>query len=89
MTELAKYTTELFETLEEETGQATGFKQNGSLGVATSEDGITWRRAADKPFLTPSEMGKARIEFASYLRHGGKEFVFIEAGSTFHRSCGS
>ena len=37
MTELAKYTTELFETLERETGQATGFKQNGSLGVATHE----------------------------------------------------
>ena len=37
MTELAKYTTELFETLEQETGQATGFKQNGSLSVATHD----------------------------------------------------
>ena len=37
MTELAKYTTELLETLEQETGQATGFKQNGSLSVATHE----------------------------------------------------
>ena len=37
MTELAKYTTELFVTLEEETGQATGFKQNGSISVATHE----------------------------------------------------
>ena len=37
MTELAKYTTELLETLEDETGQATGFKQNGSLSVATHE----------------------------------------------------
>ncbi len=34
MTELAKYTTELFQTLEAETGQATGFKQNGSIGLA-------------------------------------------------------
>jgi 4-methylaminobutanoate oxidase (formaldehyde-forming) len=37
MTELAKYTTELFQTLEAETGQATGFKQNGSIGLAASE----------------------------------------------------
>ncbi|MFZ0097138.1 MAG: FAD-dependent oxidoreductase, partial [Gemmobacter sp.] len=31
MTELAKYTGELFGTLEAETGQATGFKRRGSL----------------------------------------------------------
>ncbi|MCR9221048.1 MAG: FAD-dependent oxidoreductase [Alphaproteobacteria bacterium] len=37
MTELAKYTSELFAGLEEETGQATGFKQNGSVSVALSE----------------------------------------------------
>ena len=36
MTELAKYTGELFGTLEEETGQATGFKRNGSLRVANT-----------------------------------------------------
>src|SRR5262249_28187765 len=34
MTELAKYTSELFATLEAETGQATGFRQNGSISVA-------------------------------------------------------
>ncbi len=34
LTELAKYTTTLFEGLEKETGQATGFKQNGSISVA-------------------------------------------------------
>lgn len=34
MTELAKYTGELFTSLEAETGQATGFKQNGSLRLA-------------------------------------------------------
>ncbi len=34
MTMLAQYTSGLFATLEEETGQATGFKQNGSLSVA-------------------------------------------------------
>jgi 4-methylaminobutanoate oxidase (formaldehyde-forming) len=34
MTELAKYTGELFGSLEAETGQATGFKRRGSLRVA-------------------------------------------------------
>ena len=34
LTRLAQYTTTLFETLEQETGQATGFKQNGSISVA-------------------------------------------------------
>jgi 4-methylaminobutanoate oxidase (formaldehyde-forming) len=34
MTELAKYTGELFAGLEAETGQATGFKQNGALRLA-------------------------------------------------------
>ena len=34
LTELAKYTASLFEGLEKETGQATGFKQNGSISLA-------------------------------------------------------
>ncbi len=33
-TDLAIYTVNLFRSLEEETGQATGYKQNGSLGLA-------------------------------------------------------
>ncbi len=37
MTQLAKYSADLYTTLEQETGVATGFKQNGSLGVALSE----------------------------------------------------
>ncbi|HTN96536.1 MAG TPA: FAD-binding oxidoreductase, partial [Nordella sp.] len=37
MTELAKYTGELFQTLEAETGQATGFKKHGSLRVANTQ----------------------------------------------------
>jgi heterotetrameric sarcosine oxidase gamma subunit len=36
MTELAQYTGELFGRLEEETGQATGFRRSGSLRVATN-----------------------------------------------------
>ena len=37
LTELAKYTTGLFEGLEKETGQATGFKQNGSISIALND----------------------------------------------------
>ena len=37
LTRLAQYTTELYATLEAETGQATGFRQIGSLALATSE----------------------------------------------------
>ena len=36
MTQLAKYTAELYHGLEAETGQPTGFKQNGSLSTATN-----------------------------------------------------
>ncbi len=38
LTQLAKYTAELYATLEEETGVATGLKQNGSLSVALTAD---------------------------------------------------
>ncbi|MBC8257725.1 MAG: GcvT family protein [SAR324 cluster bacterium] len=38
MTKLAQYTSELYATLEDETGQATGFKQNGSISVAPDEE---------------------------------------------------
>jgi glycine cleavage system T protein len=37
MTQLAKYTAELYAGLEAETGQATGFKQTGSISIATNE----------------------------------------------------
>jgi glycine/D-amino acid oxidase-like deaminating enzyme len=38
MTRLAQYTTNLFATLEEETGQAAGFLMNGSLSVANNAE---------------------------------------------------
>jgi glycine cleavage system T protein len=38
LTKLAKYTVDLYKTLEHETGQATGYKQNGSLSIATNEE---------------------------------------------------
>lgn len=41
MTRLAQYTTEVLLSLEEETGQATGYKQNGSLIVTATEERFT------------------------------------------------
>ena len=38
MTKLAKYSQELYGGLEAETGQATGFKQNGSVTIATNRE---------------------------------------------------
>ena len=38
MTKLAKYSQELYGNLEEETGVATGFKRNGSITVALTEE---------------------------------------------------
>ncbi len=38
LTRLAQYTIELYRGLEAETGQATGFKQNGSISIATNEE---------------------------------------------------
>ena len=35
LTRLAQYTTQLYATLEQETGQATGFRQTGSVAIAT------------------------------------------------------
>jgi glycine cleavage system T protein len=47
MTNLAKYTAELYAGLEAETGQATGFKQNGSISLATTEERFEeWKRGA-------------------------------------------
>lgn len=38
LTKLARYTTELYANLEAETGQATGFKQRGSISIATNAE---------------------------------------------------
>ena len=38
LTRLAQYTTDLYAQLEELTGQATGFRQNGSLSLATDQE---------------------------------------------------
>jgi len=38
MTRLARYTSELYLQLESETGQATGYRQCGSISIATNEE---------------------------------------------------
>ena len=38
MTQLAQYTTNLYASLEAETGQATGFMQRGSISIATNAE---------------------------------------------------
>jgi 4-methylaminobutanoate oxidase (formaldehyde-forming) len=58
LTKLAKYTVDLYKTLERETGQATGYKQNGSLSIATNAE--RWdelRRGASmaRAFGVPAE----------------------------------
>lgn len=52
LTELARYTSELLRTLEAETGQATGFRQNGSVAVALSD-------ARFEEFKRTGAMGRA------------------------------
>jgi glycine cleavage system T protein len=64
LTRLAKYSAELYATLEAETGIATGVKQNGSLGVALTQERFEeFRRGASMAgtfdlevhVLTPAE----------------------------------
>src|SRR3569832_940879 len=65
LTELAKYTSDLIYELERETGQATGFKQNGSISVALNAERMEeLRRQAsmarnfglDVEVITPGEI---------------------------------
>ncbi|MBL8709223.1 MAG: GcvT family protein [Rhodospirillaceae bacterium] len=67
MTELCRYSADLYETLEAETGQATGFRRSGSLPVARTEARFTeLKRLAslgryfDVPvdILTPAEVAR-------------------------------
>ncbi|WP_116136908.1 FAD-dependent oxidoreductase [Trinickia diaoshuihuensis] len=64
-TELAQYTTRLFQSLEQETGQATGYKENGSMTVALTPErlelirrNVSSAKRMDVPchYLTPAEI---------------------------------
>jgi glycine cleavage system aminomethyltransferase T/glycine/D-amino acid oxidase-like deaminating enzyme len=67
LTRLAQYTTELFATLEDETGQATGFRQSGSVSVAAGQERFeelkrqaSMARVFGLPveLITPGEIGQ-------------------------------
>ena len=66
MTRLAKYTAELYQGLEAETGQATGFKQNGSISIATTEGRLEELRRmcsmAQVFDLTVTELGRDEVK---------------------------
>ena len=88
LTELARYNVELYAKLEAETGQATGFKQNGTLGVCRTRDRLfETRRVASiaKSFdieahmITPAEakalypaLNERIIEGAIYIPKDGQ-----------------
>ena len=66
-TELAQYTTRLFQSLEAETGQATGYKENGSITVALNPVRLelirrnvsaAHRMGVECRYLTPGEIGE-------------------------------
>ncbi|MBU6317651.1 MAG: FAD-binding oxidoreductase, partial [Acidobacteria bacterium] len=65
LTRLAQYTTNLFATLEQETGQATGFQQRGSISIAPDQErfeelkrGASMARVFGLPvnIVTPAEI---------------------------------
>jgi heterotetrameric sarcosine oxidase gamma subunit len=83
LTELAKYTAGLFEGLEKETGQATGFKQNGSISIALTEgrmEELLRGASMAKNFglavdvISPEEIGK---RVPHYNLDGVKGGVFL------------
>ena len=64
-TELAQYTTRLFQSLEAETGQATGYKENGSITVALTPARLEFirrnvsaaqRMGVECRYVTPAEI---------------------------------
>ena len=88
LTELARYNVELYASLEAETGQATGFKQNGTLGVCRTKDRLleTKRIASiaksfgiEAHIITPAEakdiypaIDESVIEGAIYIPKDGQ-----------------
>ena len=78
LTELAKYTTGLLRTLEAETGQATGFRQNGSIGVALNAARMEeFKRtgAMGRAFGVESEFLSAAEVLERYPLLDGKDVV--------------
>ena len=68
LTRIAKYGTELYATLEAETGQATGYRQTGSLAVARTADRTTeFRRAMGMARCFGIEMHEISLREAAAL----------------------
>src|SRR5213075_669288 len=62
MTRLVQYSASLYQKLEAETGQATGWKQCGSVLVARTPERVTlFRRIASQALAKGARMGGARI----------------------------
>jgi len=88
ITQLAKYNVELYSTLESETGNSTGFKQNGTLGVARTKDRMHENKQMvsmaksfniEAEIISPSEakeiypsLNKSFIEGAIYIPKDGQ-----------------
>lgn len=84
MTELAQYTGELFGRLEEETGQATGFKQNGSLRLAKtprSLRGVGPRCVDGKEFRPACGGVERRSDQKSVGRQLARKALWAASGS--------
>ena len=60
--------------------RGSSFSSSAAVGLATSKDGINWKRAADEPLHSASDFGGGAITITAYLHHNGQDFVFIEAG---------
>ena len=68
LTQLARYTSELFENLEQQTGQQTGFRQNGSISLATNYERLEeLKRAASMARAYGIEANPVSLERACEL----------------------
>ncbi len=59
----------------------SSFDSSKAIGLATSEDGITWHRSSDKPLLTPEDVG-AKLYFVTLLSRPDQDFLYFEMGGT-------
>jgi glycine/D-amino acid oxidase-like deaminating enzyme len=93
MSDMSKYTRELFHRLGEETGQDTGFRRIGYLELASTTEWVeAFRRAADFgrynghviEELSPAEIKKQSIVSALRQRSAATTGSSFEANPSFH-----
>ena len=81
LTELARYAVGLYESLEAETGQATGFRRKGSLPIARTDERLTEiRRMAAlgdcfgvEALRSRAERGEGALSADGCLAHQGRD----------------